>query len=1107
MPSLKKEQERIINFNEGNILVSASAGSGKTFVMIERLVRLIIEKKAKVKEILAVTYTESAAKDMKEKLRRALTDKIKETGDPELVEELKDLDFAEVSTLHSFASRLIRRYFFVAGVLPDFSILDEGAASELRADCIDRVFKTLYEKKEEWFYRLVKAYSSGRSDGELKDLVQKIYDFCRVEKDPDFFAESFSAAYDDARFDQTIKILGEYYSSSLKSLIPVAEEALNEFKILKSDKGIDYAAFILEKLYFAAQCADPYAIKDKFSEKISSPFRGRQKEESKFARDMIKSVTDKIEGVAEETANFFNDYNTDKARNAALKRTTEDLVKIAGLFAEEYAKEKSDGNVLDFSDLEHLTLKILKDEDTARAVREKYKYVFADEYQDVNGVQEEILLSLTKDNLFMVGDVKQSIYGFRGCRPEIFARKSAEMKENGERTENLNCNFRSAVSVINMVNEIFSYSMTEDFFGVDYAKDARLQAGGVYPEGAEGRAELHYLRTEKDEKKSETPRIYDVAKENLEAEKETDDISALVAKIVSEELGKEYYDVKAKEFKRVQLKDVAVLTRGKDTKFVSKLVRGLSRRGLSVISGVKENVCEFPEVSALISALKLVDYAKDDLSLAITMLSPVGKFSEQDLAEIVGAGRKETFVKSVENYLNTSEGELKERLEKFFDFLEELRVFADFNGANGVLKKIIRDSGYENYILAGRDGETKLERLNVFLSVSAEGDYSVKEFLKKTELCPDTFEFLRNGNENSLKVMTIHSSKGLEFPVTVLCGLEVNMNVKSEYETVLFDRNAGIAVKYYDFDEKRAFETPYRKLYKKNIAENRIREELRLLYVAATRAEYSLHIVFSGEEDKRGGNVKEAKKFLDYIPPFLKVSVHDAKDYKFFNLGEPPSVTLVGAPDIKRVEELKKRFSFDYAYKTDVSLPLKIDVTSVVEWQKPIFTEKTTVEEIVDREAGIAAHKLLENLDFSALGDFDGQIERLKESGALTEQELLLINAEKIKESLLKNRTDLVSGEVFRERDFIVYAPADLLFGSESGEKVLLQGRIDLLIIHGETATVVDYKYSSLTGESLLKRYKKQLDLYAYAVETALRKKVAAKKIINVLTGESVLTK
>ncbi|MBO4594580.1 MAG: UvrD-helicase domain-containing protein, partial [Clostridia bacterium] len=259
MPSLREEQKRIIDFDEGNILVSASAGSGKTFVMIERLVRLITEKKAKVSEILAVTYTESAAKDMKEKLRRALTERIRETGDPELIKELKDLDFAEVSTLHSFASRLIRRYFFVAEVLPDFSILDEGAAKELRADCMDRVFKFLYDRNDEGFIRLVKAYSTGRSDGNLKDLVQKLYDFCRVEKDPRGFAESFADIYSDERFDRTLNTLGAYYSEVLKSLIPTVEQALCEFRALSDIKGEEYAAAISDRLYFAAEHPDPYA--------------------------------------------------------------------------------------------------------------------------------------------------------------------------------------------------------------------------------------------------------------------------------------------------------------------------------------------------------------------------------------------------------------------------------------------------------------------------------------------------------------------------------------------------------------------------------------------------------------------------------------------------------------------------------------------------------------------------------------------------------------------------------------------------------------------------------------------------------------------------------
>ena len=1099
---LKTEQKDIINFKKGNIIVSASAGSGKTFVMIQRLCKLVAEKNAKVDEILAVTFTESAAQDMKEKLKVALTEKIKETGDVSLVEELKKLDLADVSTLHSFASKLIKTYFFVAGVLPDFSILDDASAAELRAECLDRVFRYYYDGDFSYFKELVRAFSVGRKDDNLKKLVLDVYNFCEVEKDPSEYADSLSSLYEEENIDRVTEELFASLKSKLQNYKEIADPLFNAFKSMEYEKGIEYSGAVIDALSRALKCEDIYELKNTLVLNIDVQFSGKKPTEAEDAIIKIKEIKDRIDKIT-DALSAFTEAETDGERLSFVKGMTESLIAVVKKFAQDYAKEKTEQNLLDFSDLEHYTLKILSDEMVVSEIKEKYKYVFVDEYQDINGVQEAIIEKLANGNLFMVGDVKQSIYGFRGCRPEFFADKIEKMKKDGETAKVLNYNFRSAKKIVDMANEIFSYSMTEDLFGVNYARDAKLIEGGIYPSDAEGRAALHFLHTEKKEKADEQPRIYDVLEEYENVKDESDEISALVTEIIRKELGQTYFDPKDKTFKPVTLKDIAILLRSQ-TAFASKLVGGLKRRGIPVVSQVEENVCDFPEVDALINALKLIDKKDDDIPLAITMLSKIGKFSEQELSDIVSFERKDTFSSSVLNYAENNADALSEKIKSFFTLFEGFRLFADFNGASEVLKKLIADTGYENAIVSAEDGEIKSARIARFLSASESAPLTVNEFLRKIELSPKSFNFLRNGDENSVKIMTMHASKGLEFPVAILCGLERDMDKRDERGEVIFDRNMGLALKYYDFEKGTSSETPLRFSFKERLERNRIREELRLFYVAVTRAKYSLHVVFSGKEDKRGKPVKEASSFLDYIPPELKIELHEEQDLAFINAGIEKERTLLGAPEIERAEKLRSVFGFNYGYAQDTKLPLKADVTSVSESEKFDRAERVKAEDDVNSETGIIAHKLIENLDFLKMADIDAQVEKLKAEGVISEEELSKINLQRIESALKNSGLDGLSGKIYREKDFIALLPASEVYGVDSKEDVLIQGRIDLLIVGSDGVTIVDYKYSTLKGESLRAKYKKQLDLYALAVEKSLKIKVVEKKIVNVYSGETV---
>lgn len=1116
MPELKKEQAEAVFHERGDILVSASAGSGKTYTMIERVKRLVTEKNVDVSEILAVTFTEASAADMKEKLKKALIEKIGGENDARLVGQLAAVSTADISTLHSFCGRLIRTYFFTAGVSPDFSIIDEADAKVMRRECVDRVFKEFYDSGDERFYDIVDRHASGRSDEKLKELVLKAYSFCDSEAEPEKSYDLFISNYSERG---NAFILSEYkriLDGELQDLLLPLEEAIEAFEFSGLAKGKAFVETLYADIKSVLNSDDVYFVKNYENYALKVDFERKLDETLSEYKAEAVAVRDKVKKLFKKFAKHLTDRSTDNGRLEGLCAHTEEFVKILKRFGEIYSKEKRQENLLDFNDLEHYALKILSDGEIVSAVRKKYKYVFVDEYQDTNGVQEEIISRIANDNLFMVGDVKQSIYGFRGCRPEIFAKKYAHMEKNGQKVLMLNDNFRSASAVINTVNDIFRYCMTEKYFGENYAGRSELRAGGIYPEGCDGRAELHFLKKADKEKEEELPRVYDVLKEaeNSEGDK-TASVASLLTEIINDELTKAFYDTKEKKFKQVTYKDIAVLTRNKNGTYVSELVKGLSRHGIPVTSDVKENVCDFPEISMMVCALKAVDCFSQDIPLAATLKSPIGGFSDEDLAEIVCFYRDERsenkdvgFCDAYRYYISNAETELKNRLKDFDEYFAKIRYIADFVGAHGVLERLIKDKNIEANLFAERSGKLKVSRLRRFVSASVAGGkrYTVKEFLYKAETSPEAFGFSECGDEDTVKVMTIHASKGLEFPVVIVCGLERQMNDEEESGDVLFSREHGFAFKYYDDEKRTTYETPLRGVIREKMRKERMKEEMRLFYVATTRATYSLHLTFEGKEDKRSEKFTGAEHFLDYIPSFLPVTVHLEEDFDFTNLKAGVRKVLIGQADFFKTEKIRKNINFSYPFAADTAVPLKSNVTeaAIVYADENAFAHVLFDEPSPDTEKGLIAHKLLEYYRFGGEA-FSVQVDGMVKAGILDYERLDKINLERIKRAVTGGAFDCVAGmKLYREKSFLVGIPANMLFETESTEEVAVQGIIDLLAIDGDKAVIIDYKYSSLERESLKLKYAKQLDLYAYAAEKVLKKKVVKKTLVNLFTGETV---
>lgn len=1128
-----EQQLEAIKYSGGNILVSASAGSGKTHTMIERLKRLIIEEGVSVKEVLAVTFTEAAAADMKEKLKKALSDAINnkidfsiyKNVDPliinKLSEQLKEVATADISTMHSFCGRLIRSYFFAVGVAPDFKILDDAEVLVLRGRCIEQVFKEFYDSGEEWFLTLVDRHAESRFDGAFKEMVLDAYKFCDAEAYPEELENLYKSTYSEGGYLRLLEFVKKRFNDAVKPLIESARFALSVFSNENLVKGCNFTTTLIADMESAVNETDVYKLKSLEEYKLNLTFEKKLTEFALEQKEVVKACREEfIKQLKKLLALVGDNADQDAIAFDDCKAHTQGFIKIIDRFREIYTEEKREENAFDFNDLEHFALKILSIDEYRLEISSRYKYIFIDEFQDTNGVQDKIVSLLERDNVFMVGDDKQSIYGFRGSSSKFFTEKLLSMQANGQKVVRLNDNFRSAKAVINMVNGIFNYAMTKETYGQSYADDAKLIFGGLFPDGAEGRAELHFLRLDgKKQEKKEKPRIYDVLAENPEVEENgTTVLSGMLANLIAKELKKTYYDAKDKEFKKVGYGDIAILMRSKKTKYVKDLVSGLIRNGVPVQADVSENVCDYPEIKMVINALKLVDCFRQDFPLACMLKSPIGGVSDEELLAIVRFYEDNNhnsyggFYDAFTYYLNCGDNiKLKEKLTAFNDYFNKLRLVADFIGAHGVLNKLVADNKLEAFLFAEKLGVNKVDRLKRFISASVVNgkSYTVKDFLLRIERCPDAFGLAPFASENTVKVMTIHSSKGLEFPVVIVCGLECEFNDEDGQKEILFSRDYGFSVKRYDDIKRIKKETPLRSIVKDKKTEDLRKEELRLFYVATTRATYSLHLVFAGKEDNRKEDAAlKANCYLDFIPAFIEATEHNKAAVELSSRAAETRKVYVIKPDESQVQKMQSDYAFNYPMQADTLLPLKGSVTSALKYQpeKDDFVPQVLFsEDKTDKEKGTIAHKILEHFDFCSNGDVYIQTQKMLDSDILTEQELSKVNLDRLNQALTSGAFDHIGKKtLLRERGFLVNIEANKILDTTSVEPVLLQGVIDLLVVDGDSAEIIDYKYSALKSSALKEKYKKQLDLYAYAVEKALKKKVDKKTLVNVYSGETV---
>ena len=1113
--SYTPEQEAAIKHKYGNLLVSASAGSGKTFVMISRVIDLVLSGEAKVSEILALTFTNLAADEMRQKLIKELVKAIARGENTEkLKEALADVATADFSTFHGFLAKILRTYFYASVVDPLFSISDETDAQELKNRAIERLFEKKYDETNEEFLYLVRIYRKNRSDEELKKSILSLWEFTVSEADKDGFLTDCSLGASEAAYLKARRNLIGLYKDRLNALLTDAKSLLDDCEFSGAEKLCADAKAVNDRISAAINAEN----EDNFRIELSIPL-GRKPPAPKDDETLqnlsarLGEVRDAFKKICGDANNTLFSVGDDKAIFLSTSRALRALVALVREFDKDYSALKRAENKVDFSDIEHLALDLLVSNEEIRAeIAGKYKFAFADEYQDVNGVQEKILSLITNGNLFMVGDVKQSIYAFRGCNPDIFAEKYERyLNSDGGTALSLNENFRSANAVLSAVNNVFSRIMTKNFGKVDYAAEP-MRGSSLYGE-YRGEATLHIIEGEKREKETASG-IYNVLKAyNSRGESEDYYEGLLIAKLICDEVGKPIYDIKTGETRPAAYGDIAVLTRSLKGG-ATRLVKELAKFAIPVTTEAGVSLKEFPEIKLLIDILKLISYYADDAPLAAALKSEIGKLDDEDLAEIRRpyVGGNKTFAECVALYEKDGNSPLKEKLTAFREYFEKIRLLAEFKGADEILTQILKDTGLDLEIAAMPLGEVRLQRVESFIAESVVGGkaLSVNEFLKRIETDSKDMNFAPKGGADTVKVMTIHASKGLEYPIVIIAGISRAFSRQDRVGEILSDRSFGLALKAYDEEKKTCYETVARDFLKEKNKTDGIKEEARVFYVAMTRAKCKLHLVCDGKikDEPSVYDFVSANSYADFLcTRDMKTVRHDRAALCATEKQEASKV-FVGEGRQPLADKILAAISFNYPFAGDTALKIKSAVTKIAEDSAGAPAPALADEEPAyskfgsSAEKGTTYHKFMQYCDFDR--DAKSELARLVKENVLSAEEEKLLNASALETVLSLDVIKRLNGyTLYREQPFMAFfAPNEIGENGENG-KTLVQGVIDLLAVKGDEAIIIDYKASRRSAAQLVNDYAVQLDLYAKAVERTLGLKVKDKIIINLLSGET----
>lgn len=887
-----EEQWQAIAGEGNNILVAAAAGSGKTAVLVERIIQKITDPvhPVDVDRLLVVTFTNAAASEMRKRIGEAIDKALsRRPASSHLRRQLALLNRAVISTLHAFCLHVVRNHYYKLDIDPQFRIADETEAELLREEVLEELFEEEYAKPDNGdFYALVDRYTSDRSDAGLAELIGRIYDFSRAHPDPDDWLEQMVARYavdprtpvDDLPWTkevlQGVKWQLEGCQTLLRQALTLTEAPGGP--TVYADTLTDDLRQV-EELIGQSSWETMYAAFERLAFDRLKAVRGGDGDNT--LQEKVKAVRDQVKKqVSRLKSDFFSRPPQDMVRDVSeMAPVVRTLVRLVQLFGKRYWEVKKARGLVDFDDLEHLALCILRRQDgdsgtaahtyarmspseVALDLQRQFVEVLVDEYQDTNLVQEAILQLVTRgDNLFMVGDVKQSIYRFRLAEPALFIRKYGCFSQTGEGPGwriDLARNFRSRVEILDAVNAIFRQIMDERIGDIAYDRQAELKPGAVYPANGDTTAELLVINRGEPVKESAPDERGGENEERLTAQAEEELEPAqlearLIARQIKALMEKPYQvvDQQTGKLRNVTYRDMVILMRSMP--WASTVMDELRQQGIPVYAELSTGYFEAVEVAVMVSLLKVIDNPDQDIPLAAVLRSPIVGLTEDELAQIRLQHRRGSYFSALKAACRTLHNEpLGEKLNRFYNQLQEWRTWAREGALSELIWQLYRETGYYDFVgglPGGKQRQANLralyDRARTYEATAFRGLFRFLRFIERIEARQDDLGTARalGEQEDVVRLLTIHKSKGLEFPIVFVAGLGKAFNRQDVQGSVLLHKALGFGSRFVDPEQRITYPTLPQMALKQRLHLEAVAEEMRVLYVALTRAKEKLYLI------------------------------------------------------------------------------------------------------------------------------------------------------------------------------------------------------------------------------------------------------------------------
>lgn len=972
--SWTEEQRQVIELRNRNILVSAAAGSGKTAVLVERIITRITDKvhPVDIDSLLIVTFTNAAAGEMRERIRTAIEKKlVEEPENVHLQRQLTLIHHAQITTIHSFCQHVIRNYFHTIDLDPNFRIGDDGEMKLLRNDTAERLIEELYqeigagdstehnpeagrqentdekpsteslehgpepekqevakekEEKGKRYRRFVESFAPGRDDGGLKALILAVYDFSMSYPWPFKWLKDCRRAYDVENVQELASVF--WMEPLLKHVRLLLEECVADIRkalaiCRQPDGPYMYEKAILDDLVQMEELLnsrDYLEYADAFLRMKAFARLSTKKDDivSAEKKELVKGIREQVKGSLKAIREQYF-YQTPGQMVEDLKGSREQaevLLELAGTFYRRFSEKKREKNLLDFNDLEHMALDILVKEenghpvpsDAAEQFADRFEEIMIDEYQDSNLVQEYILTSVSRqsrgvNNVFMVGDVKQSIYRFRLARPELFMGKYASYttESSPEQKIELHKNFRSRSQVLSSVNFIFRHIMTENLGNICYDDAAALYPGAFYPEA-------------QDPEELDTEVLLLDLEEEAEAVEESGETAVelearMIGKRILEMVGKaQVVDKATGAYRPAQYRDMVILLRTVSG-WADTVASVLGNMGIPAYTGSQSGYFSATEVQTILALLKVVDNPEQEIPLAAVLRSPIVGLSDEELAKIRSRSREGSFPAACRFYAREGEDSvLTEKLKDFYRMLEDFRRRVPYTAMHELLWYILERTGYADYAAAMPGGEQRRANLEMlaekalaYESTSYRGLFNFNRYMEQLQKYDVDYgeASILGEEENTVRILSIHKSKGLEFPIVFVSGMNKAFNQQDSRSRLALHPEYGIGCDFTDPVLRIKTPTLLKKMIQRKLVEESLGEELRVLYVALTRAKEKLILTGAARLEKKQkkwqqsgsvpgkplsfGTLTGAGSYLDWVMPVLLL--HPAGEAAFGSPG------------------------------------------------------------------------------------------------------------------------------------------------------------------------------------------------------------------------------